>query len=36
MQELASRLRQNALHIFRHRRGMLFVSPIRVRAFVHE
>ena len=36
MQELASRLRQNGLHIFRHRRGMLFVSPIRVRAFVHE
>ena len=29
-------VRQNALHIFRHRRGMLFVSPIRVRAFVHE
>jgi hypothetical protein len=36
MQDLASRFRQNALHIFRHRRGMLFVSPIRVRAFVHE
>src|SRR5438552_9700861 len=36
MQELASRLRQKGLHIFRHRRGMLFVSPIRVRAFVHE
>lgn len=36
MQELASRFRQNGLHIFRHRRGMLFVSPIRVRAFVHE
>ena len=36
MQELANRFRQNALHIFRHRRGMLFVSPIRVRAFVHE
>ena len=36
MQELASRLRQNGLHVFRHRRGMLFVSPIRVRAFVHE
>jgi hypothetical protein len=36
MQELASRFRQNALHVFRHRRGMLFVSPIRVRAFVHE
>jgi hypothetical protein len=36
MQELAGRFRQNALHIFRHRRGMLFVSPIRVRPFVHE
>jgi hypothetical protein len=36
MQELASRFRQNGLNIFRHRRGMLFVSPIRVRAFVHE
>jgi hypothetical protein len=36
MQELASRFRQNGLHIFRHRRGMLFISPIRVRAFVHE
>ena len=36
MQELAGRFRQNSLHIFRHRRGMLFVSPIRVRAFVHE
>jgi hypothetical protein len=36
MQELAARFRQNALNVFRHRRGMLFVSPIRVRAFVHE
>jgi hypothetical protein len=36
MQELAGRFRQNGLHIFRHRRGMLFVSPIRVRPFVHE
>jgi len=36
MQELASRYRQNGLHVFRHRRGMLFVSPIRGRAFVHE
>jgi hypothetical protein len=36
MQELAGRFRQNGLHIFRHRRGMLFVSPIHVRAFVHE
>src|SRR6059036_1481658 len=36
MQELASRFRQNGLHVFRHRRGMLFVSPIRGRAFVYE
>lgn len=36
MQELASRFRQNGLHIFRHRRGMLFISPVRIRAFVHE
>jgi hypothetical protein len=36
MQELAARLRQAGLNVFRHRRGMLFVSPIRIRAFVHE
>jgi hypothetical protein len=36
MQELAGRLRQSGLHVFRHRRGMLFVSPIRTRIFVHE
>jgi hypothetical protein len=36
MQELAGRFREVGLHIFRHRRGMLFVSPIRVRAFAHE
>src|SRR2546423_2157193 len=35
MQELATRFRQNQLHIFRHRRGMLFVSPLRVRALVY-
>jgi len=35
MQELAGRFRQAALNVFRHRRGMLFVSPIRVRPFVH-
>ncbi len=29
MQELASRFRQNGLQVFRHRRGMLFVSPMR-------
>jgi hypothetical protein len=36
MQELAARFRQVGLNVFRHRRGMLFVSPIRIRAFVHE
>jgi hypothetical protein len=36
MQELTTRLRQGSLNIFRHRRGMLFVSPIRPRAFSHE
>jgi hypothetical protein len=36
MQELAGKFRQHGLHVFRHRRGMLFVSPIRTRAFVHE
>src|SRR6266571_1758632 len=36
LQELASRFRQNGLHVFRHRHGMLFVSPMRGRAFVHE
>jgi hypothetical protein len=34
MQELAERFRQAGLHIFRHRRGMLFVSPIRTRPLV--
>src|SRR5439155_20164966 len=33
MQALAGRFRENGLHIFRHRRGMLFVSPMRIRAF---
>ncbi len=36
MQELASGLRESGLNIFRHRRGMLFVSPIRIRSFGHE
>src|ERR1044071_3153480 len=36
MQELDSRFRQSGLHVFRHRRGMLFVSPIRPRALVQE
>ncbi len=31
MQELAAQFRQAGLHVFRHRRGMLFVSPIRAR-----
>jgi hypothetical protein len=35
MQELAGRFRQAGLNVFRHRRGMLFVSPIRARPFVH-
>lgn len=36
MQELAGGLRQAGLNIFRHRRGMLYVSPIRTRQFGHE
>jgi hypothetical protein len=36
MQELAGRLREAGLHIFRHRKGMLFVSPIRVRPLARE
>jgi len=36
MQELAARFRQAGLNVFRHRRGMLSVSPIRMRTFVHE
>jgi hypothetical protein len=36
MQELAAQLRQAGLNVFRHRRGMLFVSTIRMRAFVHD
>jgi hypothetical protein len=36
MQELAGTLRGAGLNIFRHRRGMLFVSPIRLRVFGHE
>ena len=36
MQELAAGLRQAGLNIFRHRRGMLFVSPVRARLFGHE
>jgi hypothetical protein len=33
MQELAAQFRQNGLQVFRQRRGMLFVSPIRPRPF---
>jgi hypothetical protein len=36
MQELAGRFRQAGLHVFRHRRGMLFVSPVRPKPFIHE
>ena len=36
MQELATRFRQDGLHVFRHRKGMLFVSPLRVRTLRHE
>ena len=36
MQELAAAFRQAGLNIFRHRRGMLFVSPIRLRLFKHD
>jgi len=36
MQELSAGLRQGGLNIFRHRRGMLFVSPIRARVFNHQ
>ena len=36
MQELSGGLRQAALNIFRHRRGMLYVSPIRLKMFAHD
>jgi len=36
MQELAARFREANLHVFRHRRGMLFVSSIYPRAFTAE
>ncbi len=36
MQELAARFREVGLHIFRHRRGMLFVSPVYPRQFRHD
>ena len=36
MQELAARFREATLHVFRHRRGMLFVSSIYPRAFTSQ
>ena len=36
MQELGARFREVSLHIFRHRRGMLFVSPVYPRQFRHD
>lgn len=36
MQELAARFREASLHVFRHRRGMLFVSSIYPRAFTAQ
>jgi len=36
MQELATRFREHGLYIFRHRRGMLFVSRIYPRPFTNE
>lgn len=36
MQELSNRFREAGLHIFRHRRGMLFVTSVRVHPFTHE
>jgi hypothetical protein len=36
MQELAARFREGGLNIFRHRKGMLFVSSIRVRPFARD
>ena len=35
MQELIGAFRQAGLHVFRHRKGMLFVSPVRARPFGH-
>jgi hypothetical protein len=36
MQELAARFREAGLHVFRHRRGMLFVSPVFPRPFTEK
>ena len=36
MQELAARFREAGLHVFRHRRGMLFVSSLYPRPFRYD
>ena len=36
MQELGARFRETGLHVFRHRKGMLFVSSIYPRPFTKE
>jgi hypothetical protein len=36
MQELAARFREAGVHVFRHRKGMLFVSSIYPRAFTNQ
>ena len=36
MQELAARFREANLHVFRHRKGMIFVSSIYPRPLTHE
>jgi hypothetical protein len=36
MQELSQKFRDAGLQIFRHRRGMLFVTSVRARPFVHD
>jgi hypothetical protein len=36
MQELGARFRESGVHVFRHRRGMLFVSSIYPRAFTSQ
>lgn len=36
MQELIGAFPEAGLHIFRHRKGMLFVSPVRPRPFRHD
>ena len=36
MQELSQKFREASLQIFRHRRGMLFVTSVRTRPFSHD